>query len=106
MFLMPENKWARLLAYVTGLVNQKFLLQNVLCLPQIPSAAGGGRPVPTANQNVRAVLRPGAIDGHEKSTLRFGEQGASRLVGPRESAHLLLDRNCGEDCYVQAARRS
>ena len=28
MFLMPENKWARLLAYVTGLVNQKLLLQN------------------------------------------------------------------------------
>ena len=25
---MPENKWARLLAYVTGLVNQKLLLQN------------------------------------------------------------------------------
>jgi hypothetical protein len=28
MFLMPENKWVRLLAYVTGLVNQKLLLQN------------------------------------------------------------------------------
>jgi len=28
MFLMPENKWSRLLAYVTGLVNQKLLLQN------------------------------------------------------------------------------
>src|SRR6266536_5971877 len=28
MFLMPENKWAQLLAYVTGLVNQKLLLQN------------------------------------------------------------------------------
>jgi putative transposase len=28
MFLMPENKWARLLAYVTGLVNQTLLLQN------------------------------------------------------------------------------
>src|SRR6476620_3728563 len=28
MFLMPENKWARLLAYVSGLVNQKLLLQN------------------------------------------------------------------------------
>src|SRR4249919_2314297 len=28
MFLMPDNKWARLLAYVTGLVNQKILLQN------------------------------------------------------------------------------
>src|SRR5882672_3403808 len=28
MFLMPQNKWARLLAYVTGLVNQKLLLQN------------------------------------------------------------------------------
>src|SRR6478736_1047019 len=28
MFLMPDNKLARLLAYVTGLVNQKLLLQN------------------------------------------------------------------------------
>ena len=28
MFLMPDNKWARLLAYITGLVNQKLLLQN------------------------------------------------------------------------------
>ena len=28
MFLMPDNKWARLLSYVTGLVNQKLLLQN------------------------------------------------------------------------------
>ena len=28
MFLMPDNTWARLLAYVTGLVNQKLLLQN------------------------------------------------------------------------------
>jgi len=28
MFLMPENEWARLLAYVTGLINQKLLFQN------------------------------------------------------------------------------
>ena len=49
---------------------------------------------------------PVAMDEHEKSTLRFGEQGESRLVGQRESAHLFLDRNCTEDCYVQAARRS
>jgi putative transposase len=28
MFLMPENKWARLLAYVIGLINQRLLLQN------------------------------------------------------------------------------
>jgi hypothetical protein len=28
MILMTDNKWARLLAYVTGLVNQKLLLQN------------------------------------------------------------------------------
>ena len=28
MFLMPDYKWARLLRYVTGLVNQKLLLQN------------------------------------------------------------------------------
>jgi hypothetical protein len=25
---MPDHKWARLLAYVSGLVNQKLLLQN------------------------------------------------------------------------------
>jgi hypothetical protein len=25
---MPDHKWARLLRYVTGLVNQKLLLQN------------------------------------------------------------------------------
>ena len=28
MFLMTDNKWARLLAFVSGLVNQKLLLQN------------------------------------------------------------------------------
>jgi putative transposase len=28
MFLMTDNKWAQLSAYVTGLVNQKLLLQN------------------------------------------------------------------------------
>jgi hypothetical protein len=26
--LMKENKWARLLAYVTGLINQELLLKN------------------------------------------------------------------------------
>jgi hypothetical protein len=28
MFLMSDNKWARILANVTGMVNQKLLLQN------------------------------------------------------------------------------
>jgi hypothetical protein len=28
MFLMTDNKWARLVAFVSGLVNQKLLLQN------------------------------------------------------------------------------
>src|ERR1019366_2595736 len=28
MFLMPQHTWARLLTFVTGLVNQKLLLQN------------------------------------------------------------------------------
>ena len=27
-FTMRDNKWVRLLAYVTGLVNQRLLLQN------------------------------------------------------------------------------
>ena len=37
MFLMPDTKWARLLAYVTGLVNQKLLLQNEYSQPRIAS---------------------------------------------------------------------
>src|ERR1700691_11893 len=36
---MPENKWARLLAYVTGLVNQKLLLQNEYLAAGIASSA-------------------------------------------------------------------
>jgi hypothetical protein len=28
MLLMTDNKWPRLLAFVSGLVNQKLLLQN------------------------------------------------------------------------------
>jgi hypothetical protein len=31
---MKENKWIRLLAYVTGLVNQELLLQNELCFSE------------------------------------------------------------------------
>src|SRR6516165_10838017 len=31
---MKENKWARLLAYVTGLVNQELLLQNEYLTPE------------------------------------------------------------------------
>ena len=54
MFLMIDNKWARLLAYVTGLVNQKLLLQNeyleaenrILRAP--PSATSGGARRPPA----------------------------------------------------------
>ena len=28
MFLMTDNKWARMLAFVSGLVDEKLLLQN------------------------------------------------------------------------------
>jgi len=33
---MRNNKWVRLLAYVTGLVNQHLLLKNELRFSQIP----------------------------------------------------------------------
>jgi hypothetical protein len=36
---MPENKWARMLAYVTGLVNQKLLLQDEYSQLRIASSA-------------------------------------------------------------------
>ena len=34
---MQENKWARLLAYVTGLVNQRLLLQNEYLAAEHPA---------------------------------------------------------------------
>jgi len=40
MFLMPDHKWARLLAYVSGLVDQKLQLQNELWSAKISSEPG------------------------------------------------------------------
>ena len=37
---MNGNPWARLLTYVTGLVNQELLLQNELWSAKIPSEPG------------------------------------------------------------------
>jgi hypothetical protein len=39
MFLMSDNKWARLLAYATGLVNQKSCSRMSTSLPKIGSCA-------------------------------------------------------------------
>jgi hypothetical protein len=45
MFLMPDNKWARLLAYVTGLVNQELLLQSEYLIAENRSCERTFRPV-------------------------------------------------------------
>ncbi len=77
---MPDNTWARLLAYVTGLVNQKLLLQNEylaaenrilrahlparmpLSDPQRSSLAEIGRRLGrTALQEVACVAKPDTI---------------------------------------------
>ena len=77
---MPENKWARLLAYVTGLVNQKLLLQNEYLAAEnrilrahLPArvrlsdperstlAKVGKRPGRSALQQVACVARPDTI---------------------------------------------
>ena len=42
---MTDDKWARLLAYVTGLVNQKLLLQNEYLAAEIASSELIFRPV-------------------------------------------------------------
>jgi hypothetical protein len=41
---MKENKWIRLLAYVTGLVNQELLLQNEYFAEKIAFCAHTCRP--------------------------------------------------------------
>ena len=51
-----------------------------LCLPQIPSAAGGGRRVPAANQMFGPRFA-GAMEEHEKSTLRLANKGSLVLSG-------------------------
>src|SRR5579859_217588 len=58
MFLMTDNKWARLLAYVTGLVNQKLLLQNEYLAARIASSELIFPPVCDSRiPNVRPSLR-------------------------------------------------
>jgi hypothetical protein len=54
-----------------------------------PIWAGGGRRIPAAKSDVHAAIC-------EKGVLPY-------RVGKRELAHQSLDRNGGEDCYVQAA---
>jgi putative transposase len=80
MFLMPDHKWARLLAYVSGLVNQKLLLQNEylanenrILRAQLPArvrlsdperstlAEIGKRPGRAALQPVACVAKPDTI---------------------------------------------
>ena len=43
---MKGNQWARLLAYVTGLVNQELLVQNELLSAKIPFSPFGSHVTP------------------------------------------------------------
>src|ERR1700680_2129299 len=80
MFVMADNKWARLLAYVTGMVNQKLLLQNEYLIAEnrilrahlparmrlsdperSPLAGIGKRLGRTALQQVACVAKPDTI---------------------------------------------
>jgi hypothetical protein len=68
-----------------------------LCLPQILSVAGGGRRITAGNQMFGPRFA-GVIEKHEKIHSAIDEHTESWPVGQRESAHLSLDRHCGEDC--------
>ena len=68
-----DNKWARLLAYVTGLVNQELLLQNEYLAAE--------------NRILKAHLQPGfrLTDG-ERTTLaeigkRLGRKALQKVAG-------------------------
>jgi hypothetical protein len=62
---MADNKWPRLLAYVTGLVNQKLLLQNEYLIDENrilrkhPPKAGSGEAEET---RYNPTFRRGAKD--------------------------------------------
>ena len=55
IFLMPDTKLARLLAYVTGLVNQTLLLQNEYSSPKIGSRGAQLLCWPYASFRSRAI---------------------------------------------------
>ena len=79
--------------------------RGILCLPQIPSAAGGGRCIAAANQmfGLRYARRNGEareIDASVGEQRKVSSCRAAKIGAPS------LDGNCGEDCCVQAARRS
>jgi hypothetical protein len=86
MFLMPDSKWARPLAYVTELVNQKLLLQNEYLAAEnrilrahLPSV--GASPIPRDRLQLKSVS-----DSAGRRLTRQARQVDKCLVAP-ESAH-------------------
>jgi len=89
---LRDNKWVRLLAYVTGLVNQKLLLQNEYL-------AAENRILPLASASLSAFpiqsARPWLGRGSAAALAELGgtATGASRHVTPVLSQH----RSRGEE---------
>jgi hypothetical protein len=57
---MKDNRWARILAYVTGLVNQELLLRNEYLAPENPYHAriyrrGRGSPIRRGRHSLRSA---------------------------------------------------
>src|SRR5580698_4574308 len=101
MFLMAEHEWARLLAYVTGLVNQKLLLQNEYLTAEnrilrahLPArvrlsdperstlAEIGKRLGRTALQQVACVAKPDTILAWYRRLIAHKFDGSKRRAAP------------------------
>src|SRR5580700_5357434 len=101
MFLMPDNKWAQLLAYVTGLVNPRLLLQNEYLIAEnrilrkhLPArvrlsdperstlAEIGKRLGRTALQQVACVAKPDTILAWYRRLIAHKFDGSKRRAAP------------------------
>ena len=77
-------------------------LMNILCLSQILSATG----TLTCNPNVRPRYSPEANGQAPEIHCGMGNQEQILPVLGNQNRHRSKHTNRGEDCYVQAVRRS
>src|SRR5216683_2695206 len=121
---MQENKWARLLAYVTGLVNQRLLLQNEYLIaenrilrahlaarmrlsdPERSTLAEIGKRLGrTALQQVACVAKPDTILAWYRRLIARDQNQPSLSVQEKAiSAQISQLRKLPDDVWTQTVR--
>ena len=128
---MKDNKWVRLLAYVTGLVNQELLLQNEylaaenrilraylparlrLSDPERSTLAAIGKrlgrnalaPVPGLRRQTRHHSVEGCGQSDQRSLFIMNKPRTLAFNRYIEAAVMCVCSNCGDDSFSAARHR-